>query len=142
MSPKSDSDERHLLVIAHTGRADSIAAGILVCRQLIAAGLTPVVSTVEHAAFLEAEPDLAPLAVLGEDVPSHDLELVIVLGGDGTILRAAEIARGWDAPLVGVNLGHVGFLAEAERDDLPATIARALSRDYEVEERMTLSVRV
>jgi NAD+ kinase len=140
MSPKSDA--RHLLVIAHTGRSDSLDAGILVCRQLIEAGLTPVVSADEHADLMAAAPDLAPLAILGDDVASHDLELVIVLGGDGTILRAAEIARGCDAPLLGVNLGHVGFLAEAERDDLPATVARALARDYTVEERMTLSVRV
>ncbi len=67
---------------------------------------------------------------------------MITLGGDGTILRAAEIARGCNAPMLGVNLGHVGFLAEAEREDLPTAVARALERDYEVEERMTLSVRV
>jgi len=70
------------------------------------------------------------------------LELVIVLGGDGTILRAAEMVRGCGAPLLGVNLGHVGFLAESEREDLTETVARALARDYMVEERMTLSVRV
>jgi NAD+ kinase len=64
------------------------------------------------------------------------------LGGDGTILRAAELARGCDAPLLGVNLGHVGFLAEAEREDLRATVERVLARDYVVEERMTISVRV
>ena len=91
---------------------------------------------------MAAAPSSTPLKVLGDDVASHDLEIVIVLGGDGTILRAAEITRGCDAPLLGVNLGHVGFLAEAERDDLPATVARALARDYAVEERMTLSVRV
>jgi NAD+ kinase len=45
-------------------------------------------------------------------------ELVVVLGGDGTILRAAELVRGSRVPLLGINLGHVGFLAEAERDDL------------------------
>ncbi|MEO8093884.1 MAG: NAD kinase, partial [Pseudolysinimonas sp.] len=106
------------------------------------AGLTPVVSADEHTELMQAAPDLAPIAVLGDDVASHELELVIVLGGDGTILRAAEIARGCDAPLLGVNLGHVGFLAEAEREELPATIARALARDYEVEERMTINVRV
>ncbi|OUD85052.1 Inorganic polyphosphate/ATP-NAD kinase [Clavibacter michiganensis subsp. michiganensis] len=44
-----------------------------------------------------------------------DLEIVIVLGGDGTILRSAEIVRGTSVPLLGVNLGHVGFLAESER---------------------------
>ncbi|MEO5921798.1 MAG: NAD kinase [Pseudolysinimonas sp.] len=142
MSEKNDAAERHILVIAHTGRADSLEAGIQVCRQLIDAGLTPVVSGDERADIIAAAPGLGPLAVLGDDVASHDLELVIVLGGDGTILRAAEIARGCDAPLLGVNLGHVGFLAEAERDDLPATVARALARDYEVEERMTLSIRV
>lgn len=135
------SDERHILVIAHTGRADSLEAGIQVCRQLSEAGLTPVISADEVADMMGAAPDLK-VVVLGDDVATHDLELVIVLGGDGTILRAAEIARGCDAPLLGVNLGHVGFLAEAERDDLPATVVRALARDYEVEERMTISVRV
>jgi len=142
MSPKADSAARHLLVIAHTGRTDSLDAGIQVCRQLIEAGLTPVVSPDEHADLMKAAPDLTPLAILGTDVETDDLELVIVLGGDGTILRAAEIARGCNAPLLGVNLGHVGFLAEAEREDLPETVARALARDYEVEERMTLNVRV
>lgn len=136
------SDERHILVIAHTGRSDSLEAGIQVCNQLIDAGLTPVLSSDEHAEFLAASPELGPVVELGIDVAPDDLELVIVLGGDGTILRAAEIARDCDAPLLGVNLGHVGFLAEAEREDLPATVARALARDYEVEERMTISVRV
>jgi len=134
--------DRHILVIAHTGRADSLEAGVQVCRQLTEAGLTPVVSDDEYADLMAAAPDLGPIAVLGEDVATHDLELVIVLGGDGTILRAAEIARGCNAPLLGVNLGHVGFLAEAEREDLTATVVRALARDYEVEERMTLNVRV
>ncbi len=142
MNAKADSAARHLLVIAHTGRTDSLEAGILVCRQLIEAGLTPVVSPDEHADLMKAASDLGPLAILGADVQTDELELVIVLGGDGTILRAAEIARDCNAPLLGVNLGHVGFLAEAEREDLPTAVARALARDYEVEERMTLSVRV
>ena len=133
---------RHLLVVAHTGRDGSLQAGVQVCRQLIQAGLVPVVSDDERANLLEAAPDLAPLHRLGVDVATSELELVIVLGGDGTILRAAELARASRAPLLGVNLGHVGFLAEAERDDLAAAVTRALARDYQVEERMTLSVRV
>jgi NAD+ kinase len=136
------STHRHLLVVAHTGRSDSLEAGVEVCRQLIAAGITPVLSPDEHRDLLTAAPDLAPVAMLGTDVEKNDLELVIVLGGDGTILRAAELARGCDAPLLGVNLGHVGFLAEAEREDLRETVERALARDYIVEERMTISVRV
>ena len=136
------SEQRHILVVAHTGRAASLSAGVQVCRQLIAAGLAPVVSGDEYDDLLAAAPDLTPLRLLGADVATTELELVIVLGGDGTILRAAELARGCNAPLLGVNLGHVGFLAEAEREDLPATVVRALARDYTVEERLTLSVRV
>src|SRR3984885_14271472 len=67
-------------------------------------------------------------------------ELVIVLGGDGTLLRAAELARPSGTPLIGVNLGHVGFLAEAEPDGLTWTVDRLLAGEYRVEERMTLDV--
>jgi len=134
--------ERHILVVAHTGRSDSMDAAITVCRQLIADGLTPVLSADEYASMLAEAPDLVPITLLGDTVTIGDLELVIVLGGDGTILRAAEIARGCSAPLLGVNLGHVGFLAESEREDLTETVTRALARDYLVEERMTLSVRI
>ncbi len=136
------TSDRHILVVAHTGRLESLEAAIEVCRQLIADGLTPVLSGDEHAEIMAAAPDLVPTALLGETVQITDLELVIVLGGDGTILRAAELVRGCSAPLLGVNLGHVGFLAESEREDLAATVTRALARDYLVEERMTLSVRV
>ncbi len=134
--------ERHILVVAHTGRSDSMDAAITVCRQLIADGLTPVLSADEYASMLAEAPDLVPITLLGDSVTIGDLELVIVLGGDGTSLRAAEIARGCSAPLLGVNLGHVGFLAESEREDLTETVTRALARDYLVEERMTLSVRI
>ena len=65
-----------------------------------------------------------------------------MLGGDGTILRAAEVTRGTDIPLLGVNLGHVGFLAESERDDISAAVRRLAARDYEVEIRGTLDVTV
>ena len=134
---------RHILVVAHTGRIDSLQAAVTVCEQLLAAGAVPVLAGDERADLLEASPKLrGQLAILGETVKATDLELVIVLGGDGTILRAAELVRGCSAPLLGINLGHVGFLAESEHDDLGEAVRRALSRDYLVEERMTLSVRV
>jgi NAD+ kinase len=79
---------------------------------------------------------------LDVDVAAKDIELVICLGGDGTILKAAEIMRGQNAPLLGVNMGHVGFLAELEPEDLDETIGRVLAKDYLVENRMTLDVRV
>jgi len=132
---------RHFLVVSHTGRRLSLDTAVLVCRQLIEAGVTPVMRQEEYADVRAREPGLGPVAILGE-VGLDRIELVVVLGGDGTILRAAEIARGSAAPLLGVNLGHVGFLAESERENLSQTVKRALDRDYQVEERMTLSVRV
>ena len=69
-------------------------------------------------------------------------ELVVVLGGDGTFLRAAEFARPARAPLVGVNLGLVGLPAEIEPDALPDTVQHIVTRSYTVEERLTLDVDV
>ncbi len=133
---------RHMLVVAHTGRSASLDSALEVCRQLQAAGIAPVTVARERDDIVSEAPDLVGLEVLGVDVQLGDLELVIVVGGDGTILRAAELVRGSSVPLLGVNLGHVGFLAESEKDDLADTVRRAVARDYLVEERMTLSVRV
>ncbi len=133
--------ERSILVVAHTGRSESLEAAVEVIRLLRAAGVQAVVDAESRDDLHTATGDHA-LKTLGAEVAVGELELVIVLGGDGTILRAAELARGGSAPLLGINLGHVGFLAESERDDLAGAVARALDRDYLVEERMTLAVRV
>ncbi|WP_411720994.1 NAD kinase [Mycetocola sp.] len=138
------SEARNILVVSHTGRSDSLEAAVQVVAQILEAGAVPVVQRDERDEICASASGLASerLAVLHEDVSPADLELVIVLGGDGTILRAAEIVRGFSAPILGVNLGHVGFLAESERDDLADAVHRVIARDYLVEERMTLSVRV
>ena len=107
----TDASERYILVVSHTGRADSIDAAVQVVEQLRAADITPVLFAAERDDILERVPDLGYVAILDQDIVPSELELVIVLGGDGTILRAAEIVRGYSAPLLGVNLGHVGFLA-------------------------------
>jgi NAD+ kinase len=78
----------------------------------------------------------------GELLTADGCELVVVLGGDGTILRGAELARPSGTPILGVNLGHVGFLAESESDDLGYTVDRIVNRSYAVEERMTVDVTV
>jgi NAD+ kinase len=65
---------------------------------------------------------------------------VLVIGGDGSILRAAELTHATSTPLLGVNLGHVGFLAEAEQEDVESTIAAIVGRDYTAEDRLTLDV--
>jgi len=136
----SGSARRRILLVAHPKRqeAHDLAAGVV--QRLHDAGMEVVVLPDEAAAV-----DLAgsPNVTLADpDNPAEGCELVCVLGGDGTILRGAEMSRGSGAPLLGVNLGHVGFLAESEREDLGATVERIVARDYEVEERMTLDVTV
>jgi NAD+ kinase len=79
---------------------------------------------------------------LERDCSLEELEVAMVLGGDGTILKAAEIVRHAQVPLIGINLGHVGFLAESERDGLAEAVDRVVAKDYVVKERMTLDVRV
>jgi NAD+ kinase len=76
------------------------------------------------------------------DAAGDDCEVAVVLGGDGTILRAAEITHRSGTPLLGVNLGHVGFLAEAEVDDVESTIDAVVQRRYTLEDRLTLDVRI
>lgn len=70
------------------------------------------------------------------------LDVVVVFGGDGTFLRAAYLARDRGLPLLGVNLGRLGFLSEVEVDDVPQALGRVVSGDFTVEERMTLTVEV
>jgi NAD+ kinase len=84
----------------------------------------------------------AQIQLLERDCALTELEVAMVLGGDGTILKAAEIVRDAQVPLVGINLGHVGFLAESERDGLAEAVERVVAKDYVVKERMTLDVRV
>jgi NAD+ kinase len=66
----------------------------------------------------------------------------VVIGGDGSILRAAELTHETDTPLLGINLGHVGFLAEAELADLESAIEAIAHRDYLIEDRLTVDVTV
>lgn len=132
---------RHILVVSHTGRTETLTAAVEVCRRLIDGGVIPVLPEADRADVLAHDPGLA-VAILEDGVSLAELELAIVLGGDGTILRAAEITRDSPAPLLGINLGHVGFLAEAEKESLDESVRKALDREYQIEERMTLAVRV
>jgi NAD+ kinase len=129
---------RRVVVLPHMGRPAAVQAAEDVVLGLHAAGLQPVFYGNEAGKLTEGAQSVLEVADLAD--PLDGAELVVVLGGDGTILRAAEIVRGSDVPLLGVNLGHVGFLAEAERDDLAETVQRIAERRFEVEERMTLDV--
>ena len=135
---------RSVLLLTHTGRQVVALAAQEVVARLRAAGVE-VRMLCEEARDLAASGhvDAASVTVCDGGPGSADgAELVLVLGGDGSILRAAELARAAAVPLLGVNLGRVGFLAEAESVDLGHTLERLLARDYGVEERMTLDVAV
>jgi len=134
--------ERSILVVAHAHRDETVHAAQRVMAALHGAGAKPVLAPDDRAELEQLIGALDGVATLGVDVAVGDVELAIVLGGDGTILRAAELVRDGTAPVLGINMGHVGFLAEIERDDMDDAVRRVIARDYQVEERMALQVRV
>lgn len=135
-------NDRTILVVAHARRDDTVHAARRVIAALTEAGVRPVLAPEDRDELATVDPAFAEVDALGPGAPVEEVELAIVLGGDGTILRAAELVRAGSAPVLGINMGHVGFLAEIERDDMDEAVARIVSRDYDVEERLALSVRV
>jgi NAD+ kinase len=132
---------RRVLLIVHVAReeaskvatafaADLRAEGVDVC-VLDAEAETLRAAGLENAGVVAAEPGAA-----------GGCELAVVFGGDGTILRAAEMCRGTTTPVLGVNLGHVGFLAEADVEDLHDVVRGVVDGSYTVEERLTVDVSV
>lgn len=141
------SAKRLVLLVSHTARDEAIGATLESAAALVASGITPVMTPEqlkETKAFAtgSATSTMDQVLELGSDVSEADLELAVVLGGDGTILKAAEIVRESQTPLLGINLGHVGFLAESEKNEISSTIERVAKRDYLVKERLTLDVSV
>jgi NAD+ kinase len=134
------NQERRVLLLAHPGRpeAHDVAAQLVdaLTGHAIRVRLLP-----DEAAALGIEPS-AGVELAADGDPSAECELVVVIGGDGTILRAAEMAWNSGTPILGVNLGHVGFLAEAEVDDVGSTIEAIVERRYTAEDRLTLDVTV
>ena len=124
---------RAVLLVAHTSREQIRDLAIQTSRQLGDAGFEVRMLADEAAACGDG-----PVAVVDHDSAAQGTELVLVLGGDGTFLRAAELARPASVPMLGVNLGHVGFLAVTEVDALAETVETIVRRDYTVEERVTV----
>jgi NAD+ kinase len=127
---------RVALLVTHTGRRRSTEHARTVATDLIRAGFEVRV-VADEADDLEV-PGVVPRS---DQDAADGAEIVFALGGDGTFLRAAELARPAKAPLLGINLGKVGFLAEAEIDDLDQAVRDVVNRDYTVDERLTLDVR-
>lgn len=130
------SGKRNVLLVVHTGREPAIESARLVMHRLLDAGINVRILETEAVGIACAGVEIVPAGPQA----TEDTELMMVLGGDGTLLRAAELARPVGTPLLGVNLGHVGFLAEAEFADIASAVDGVVSRRYGVEERQTIEV--
>ena len=120
-----------VMLIVHPQRPVALELAAQCAQGLLARGIKVVAP--------EEAPD-------GLDVPRTDvseaIDLVVVFGGDGSILRGSEVARAHDVPLLGINLGHVGFLAELDEEEADGIVDHIVAGDYVIQERMTLDVRV
>jgi NAD+ kinase len=123
---------RHAIFVINPSRAEAVTAAREISQILLKEGFT--LSTPSE------------VSVLGISQMNSDslatAEVVVVLGGDGTILRAAEIARGQNIPILGINLGHVGFLAEVEKPALAEIAASVIAKGFVTENRMVLKYSV
>jgi NAD+ kinase len=133
---------REVLVVLHAGRPTNRYTAAAVARRLAADGvrLRMIDDEWKQVAPLVGDlpAELAPRVVDARPGCAEGAEVALVLGGDGTLLRAAETARPVGVPLLGVNLGHVGFLAEAEQESLNEALRAIIDGGYDVEERMTV----
>jgi NAD+ kinase len=115
------SNQRAILLLVNASREEAKGAAETISKILVAAGIkiyTPVDSDIPH------------------------VEVVLVLGGDGTILRGAEFALKENIPLLGINLGHVGFMAEVEAFTFEKVAQAVIDKDYVLDPRMLLTFQV
>ena len=127
----NSSRERKVLLLLHPKRESALTSALEIGRGLAAAGIA-----VEH--HLSSDGSGVPEIVRYSGRPIRDFELILVLGGDGTMLRSAEMAYGTSIPILGINIGHMGFLAEVERPSNEEIVAAVVSREYVREERMSI----
>jgi NAD+ kinase len=134
---------RRVLLLSHTGRDAAREVTLSFLKALTSNDI--VVRMVEaEAEDLRVDPSAYhPTVELTrrEADAGADCELAVVVGGDGSILRGAEITRTSGTPVLGVNLGHIGFLAEAEVEDVEDVIEAIVARRWTPEDRLTLDVR-
>ncbi len=137
-------------MVVHPGRGEASETARRVAKRLGENGIRLRVLSREavdrgslHLDHLDLRTTGIDIDVVDDERRSADgCELVLVLGGDGTFLRAAELARNAEIPVLGVNLGRIGFLAEAEAEAIDVILQHVIARDYRIETRMTLDVLV
>ena len=122
---------RNLLIVCNPSRVDAVVAAVELQQNLASTFGIYTISDVDILGIIKSTL---------EDLPQ--LEVAVVLGGDGTMLRAAEVAQERDIPLLGVNLGHVGFLSEVERSKVSEVIDALVNKSYVIDPRITLGYEV
>jgi NAD+ kinase len=122
---------RNLLIVCNPSRVDAVVAAVELQQNLASTFGVYTISDVDIPGIIKSTL---------EDLPQ--LEVAVVLGGDGTMLRAAEVAQERDIPLLGANLGHVGFLSEVERSKISEVIDALVNKSYVIDPRITLGYTV
>lgn len=128
---------REVLLVVHTGRNDTRQAAAKIAGWFAEAGIK--LRVLEREAP-ELDQSTYQRVVPATPQAAEGAELVFVLGGDGTLLRAAELAFPAEVPMLGVNMGRVGFLTEADSDALEDAVSQVVAQRYEVVNRMTVDV--
>jgi NAD+ kinase len=132
---------RTVLIIIHAAREEAAKVAAAFAADVRSAGMA--VRVLDSDADALARAGLEDVEVVAAETgAARDCELAVVFGGDGTILRGAEMCRGTRTAVLGVNLGHVGFLAEADAEDVHAVVQGVVERSYTIEERLTVDVSV
>ena len=134
----SSAISRRLLLVVHPTRSDAKSTAEALVAKLASENFEIVsTSEIEMAGIAKIS-----LSELGDLLAKSAIELAVVLGGDGTILRAAQAIRGSSVPLLGVNLGHVGFLAQIGRPTIAELATAIIAKNYKSERRMVLQYRI
>jgi len=134
----SNAISRRLLLVVHPTRSDAKTTAEALIAKLVSENFEIVsTSEIEMAGIARIS-----LSELDDLLSKSAIELAVVLGGDGTILRAAQAIRGSSVPLLGVNLGHVGFLAQIGRPTIAELATAIIAKNYKSERRMVLQYRI
>lgn len=129
---------RRALIVSNAQSSSQADVVQRTVKKLQARGIQPVLETAEIVRIEKLGADLGNVI----EFSGQEIEIGIVLGGDGSILRAAELLRQQSSPILGINTGHVGFMAEAELDELALAMDKVANKDYRVGHRSALEVEV